>query len=301
MDKIPFPSWVDSTILETFKTCEKMAYWQFLRHLKTKNNSNEDLRSGGAFAQGLEVARNLFYVGGKSEEEATARGMEALWKDYGLTTEEEDKGKKSWKATTKAFLSYLSAFPLATEPFPPMLLNGRAAVEFTFSIPLPRTRHPESGEPIMFSGKCDVVSQPKDTTYIIDEKTTSRIGPGWAQKWHLRAQFISYIWALQQYNFPAKGVIVRGIPIGLADSNPMEAIIMAQDWKISMWLEMAINTVNSMISAWKVGYWSPNLGYACTRCQFVRLCDSPDPEPWIASYYMPYHWNPLTKELHERH
>src|SRR5260370_40601892 len=77
-----FPHTVDSTMLAAFRSCPQKYFRQYVEHWKLQAPSVH-LVAGGAFASGIEAARNAFYCEGRRSSEAEAEGLAALLKHYG--------------------------------------------------------------------------------------------------------------------------------------------------------------------------------------------------------------------------
>jgi len=136
-------------------------------------------------------------------------------------------------------------------------------------------------------------------TYIYDEKTTSSLGQSWAKQWDMRSQFSGYCWAAQQYGLAPTGVIVRGISILKTKYDTMEVPTYRSPYEIDRWLDQVCRDIRGMIKCWEEGYWDFDLDHACTEyggCAFVPVCKSPNPEPWLETYFVKRVWNPLLRK-----
>src|SRR5436190_216947 len=94
MTRPPFPSVIDSSMMHAFKSCPQKAYLEYVNHWKPKVPSVH-LHAGKAFAAGLERARELFYIEGVPEAEATEQGLLTLLKEYGDFECPEDSDKSA--------------------------------------------------------------------------------------------------------------------------------------------------------------------------------------------------------------
>jgi hypothetical protein len=174
-------------------------------------------------------------------------------------------------------------------------------VEFSFASPLdPDLLHPETGEPLIYTGRADMIATYAGALSIYDDKTTSALGATWAEQWDRRAQFTGYTWAARSYNIPVSQVVVRGIAILKTDIKHAQAITLRTDHHIAEWHEQAVRDIRRAIQCWKEGYWDLNLSDACSSyggCMFKQPCTSSNPEPWLTGgNYAVRIWNPLTRE-----
>lgn len=297
-----FPIAIDSTMVATFRSCPQKFFREYLEHWKPSNPS-VDLHAGGAYAAGLEAARRAFYERGTSAPEAEAIGLSALIHAYG----DFDSGDspKSLERMCGALEFYFASYPLDRDAATPLDLgNGRRAIEFSFAIPLP-IRHPQSGDPILYCGRCDLLVDFAGGRYVLDDKTTSKLGPSWSRQWTLRSQFTGYYWAAQQSGIDVTGAIVRGVSILKSKYETAQAITHRSPFLADRWHNQLLSDIRRMVEMWQTYTASPNiaifdfnLDHACAEwggCPFVRVCESPSPEDWLPVYFAKRVWNPLDR------
>lgn len=293
----PFPAVIDSTMLGAFRSCPRKMFLEFVLHYKHKSPSVH-LIAGGAFARGMEVARKEFYEEGKSAEDSIALGLAALIKAYGDFECPPDSAK-SLERTAGAFEFYFTNYPLGGDGSDPVVWgDGKRMVEFSFAEPLP-ILHPETGDPILYVGRSDMIAHFAGGTYIFDEKTTSSLGASWSGQWDLRSQFTGYCWAAKRADIPVNGVIVRGVSILKTKYDTQQAITSRADWEIERWYEQTCRDLERMKWCWQNEQWDYNLDHACTEyggCSFKQPCKSPDPQPWLDLYFEKRIWDPLARE-----
>lgn len=297
MNRPPFPHVLDSTMLSTFRSCPQKMFRTFVEHWKPKGESVH-LVAGAAFARGVEVTRKEFYEKGQDPQTAVALGLRALLEGYGdfvcPTT-----SAKTPERMAGAFEFYWDRYPLSTvEGAIPLDLGaGKKAVEFSFAEPLD-ILHPETGDPLLYSGRADAICSFAGGNYITDEKTTSQLGASWAKQWDLRSQFTGYCWAARNNGIPVAGVLVRGISILKTKYDTQQAITNRSEWEIDRWIQQVHGDVKRMIECWEDGYWDWNLDHACAEyggCQLLSVCKSPEPEVWLPMYFEKKIWDPLAR------
>lgn len=296
MPNHPFPQAIDSTMLGSFRSCPQKMMRSYIEHWKPQTESVH-LVAGGAFAEGIEAARRAFYEQGLSDGESYAIGLAALIRKYGDFECPPDSAK-SLERTAGALEFYFSNYPLDTDAAQPLTFaDGRRGIEFSFAAPLP-IAHPVSGEPLVYTGRADMIASFHDGTFIFDEKTTSSLGASWAKQWDMRSQFTGYCWAAGQFGFPAAGVVVRGVSILKTKYDTQQAITYRSPYEIDRWLHQTCRDIERMIQCWKSDIWDWNLDHACAEyggCQFVNICKSPNPEEWLESYFVKRVWDPLAR------
>ena len=291
-----FPHTVDSTILSAFRSCPQKFFLQYVEHWKPKEQSVH-LVAGGAFASGIESARDSFYVQGNSASDAEAAGLNALIKHYGDFEPPADSAK-SLERMCGALEFYFSQYPLGADGANPITLaNGRRGIEFSFAEPL-NINHPVTGAPILYTGRSDMIAERAGGVYIYDEKTTSSLGASWGRQWEMRSQFTGYGWAAQRQGIKTHGSIVRGVSILKTKYDTLEVPTYRTEYELERWEAQTIRDIKRMIQAWEEGYWDWNLDGACTDyggCSFTRVCKSSEPEAWLPMYFSQRVWDPLAR------
>lgn len=292
-----FPGVIDSSMMGYWRACPRKFWWRHIRNLAPKG-SNIHLHAGGAFAKGLEHARQAFYRDGKSADEAIAQGAVALIKAWGNEDlyEDQNKGLGRMLGGLDYYLS--EAFPLASDYMLPFELEpGKKAIECNFGLPI-GVNHPQTGDPILYAGRFDMLAVHRDqqVLFVEDDKTTSSLGAQWSSRWTMRSQFTGYVWGAQQYGLPVAGAIIRGISFLKNGYDKAESIQMRPEWVVERWLRQVQTDLRSMIRAWENGEWDYNLDESCAAyggCPYLTLCGARDPEPFVPVYYDIHQWNPL--------
>lgn len=320
-----FPHTIDSTILAAFRSCPQKAFRQYVQHWKPQTESVH-LVAGGAFATGIEKARRAFFEGlqtpiemvydrnkarnvakwgdavhvpGLAGDSATAQalGLQALLAHYGDFDCPPDSAK-SPERMAGALEFYFERYPLGEDQMLPIQLpSDKSGIEFSFAIPL-GINHPVSGDPILYTGRADMVSNYADGIFIVDEKTTSSLGASWASQWDLRSQFTGYTYAARELGIPANGCIVRGVSILKTKYDTQQVMTYRSDYELKRWFEQVHRDIERMIRCWNDGWWDYSLDTACTEyggCALARVCKSEDPESWLPMYFEQRVWDPLAR------
>ncbi len=292
-----FPNTIDSTILGTFRSCPRKALLQYVQHWKPLSQSVH-LVAGGAFASGIEAARNAFYVEGHSASDAEGAGLQALLKHYGDFECPADSAK-SPERMCGALEFYFASYPLGADGAEPITLaNGRRGIEFSFAEPL-NVVHPLTGMPILYTGRSDMIAERAGGIYIYDEKTTSSLGASWGRQWEMRSQFTGYCWAAHKQGIKTAGAIVRGVSILKTKYDTLEVPTYRSQYEIDRWEEQTCRDIERMKKMWEDGYWDFSLDGACNEyggCSFTRVCKSSDPETWLPVYFEQRVWDPLLRK-----
>jgi PD-(D/E)XK nuclease superfamily len=300
---IEFPRAIDSTMRAEFIACPRKFYWSFGRKLGPREPS-ADLHAGGAYAKGLETIREAFYYHKLPFAEAFEKGVLATIEYWGDYEPPEHKQQKNLERVLGALSYYFEQWPVESDYVKPYQWEGGHGVEFTFSMPM-EIAHPQTGEPLLYCGRSDMIAEYQGQLWVEDDKTTSQLGPTWAQKWDLRAQFTGYCKAARDFGLPVAGAIIRGLSfLKPTKTNPSgfghaEAITARPQWMIDQWWEQLHYDTERMIESWEAGRWDQDLSDSCvafSACPFTRLCLTPEPEGWIEGNYATRNWDPLAKD-----
>lgn len=298
MTRPAFPAVIDSSLLSHFRQCPRSAYLESFLSWKPRTRSVH-LHAGAAFARGLEVARLSFYADGHSERDAIALGLQALIQAYGDFECPPDSAK-SLERMMGAFEYYFSQYPLGTDTLRPATLpGGKLGVEFSFSEPI-ELDHPETGDPLLYCGRFDMIADYCGALYGEDDKTTSQLGASWSKQWDLRSQFTAYTWGARQAGIRLDGFVVRGVSILKTKYETQQAITPRPAWAVDRWYQQMLRDVARMIECWRAGYWDWNLDDGCNAyggCQFRKICLSqPEHEHvWLERDFERRHWDPVTR------
>lgn len=293
----PFPAVIDSTLIAAFRSCPQKAFRTYFQHWKPRTQSIH-LHAGAAYASALEAARVAFFTQGLSEDESRAIGLKTLIESYG-SFECPPESAKSLERMCGALVYYLDTWPLSTDKAVPITLpSGKRGVEFSFAEPVDFT-HPETGDPILYSGRMDTVVNFAGAVYGEDDKTTSQLGAKWGDQWNLRSQFTSYCWGAQRAGIPLAGFLIRGVSILKTRYDHAEAITYRPQWMIDRWYEQLLRDLKLMREMWESETWNYNLDHACAEyggCDLQQVCLSKDPDPWLKMNFERRVWDPVKRE-----
>jgi hypothetical protein len=320
-----FPHAFDSTMIASLRSCPQKMFRTYMQHWKPKTESVH-LVAGGAFAKGLEVARRAFFEGraqtptisyfpgedGMEKREVTwaehdceigdregaeALGLGALIAAYG-DFECPPESAKSLERTAGALEFSFASYPLGADGMTPILLpNGKRGIEFSFAEPLP-INHPVTGDPILYTGRLDMIANFAGGVYIEDDKTTSSLGASWSRQWEMRSQFTGYGWALKQIGVDTAGALIRGVSILKTKYDTQQAISYRAPWELERWLEQVVRDIQRLEQMWRGDWYDYNLDNGCAEyggCNLVQVCKSANPETWLPMYFEQRVWDPLAR------
>lgn len=293
----PFPAIIDSTLIAAFRSCPRKAFLEFFHHWKSKEKSVH-LHAGAAYARGLEVARNAFYVEGKAEEDCVALGVGALLEFYGDFQCPEDSSKSASR-TAGALEFYFHQYPMSTDKAVPIVLpSGKRAIEYG-GLEVLDEHHPETDDPLQFSWRMDMAVTWEGMKLGEDDKTASQLGASWPRQWDLRSQFTNYIWGAGRNGLVLDGFLVRGVSILKTKYDTLQAITYRPAWMIERGYEQMMRDIRRMKAMWLEGYFDYSLDHACTEyggCQFRQICLTRAPESILPQLYERRRWDPIRRE-----
>ncbi len=182
-----FPQKIDSTMIATFDSCPQKFYREYCLGLSSTAIS-PDLHAGGCFAKGMEVARRAYYIDNRSPKVSVALATLAMlqyWGDFIPPFTSGTFAQKDMVNTITALWYYFDEYPLDTDHIKPYSsADGKPAIEFTFALPID-VAHPETGDPLIYAGRCDMLGYYKKMGAVIDEKTTKQLGDAWIKQWRM--------------------------------------------------------------------------------------------------------------------
>lgn len=294
--RLPFPSVLDSTTMAAFKSCPQKANLEFLNHWKLKDQSIH-LHAGAAYASGQEAVRRAYFIDGLDAETSLAAGVGALLTHYG-DFECPDDSPKSAQRMAGALEFYYSRYQLGVDKAVPMILPGdKRGIEFSFLEPL-EILHPETGDPLLYSGRMDMMCDYQGLKLGEDDKTASQLGASWPRQWDLRSQFTGYVWGAARAGIKLDGFLVRGVSILKSKYDTLEAITYRPSWQIDRWYEQLLRDIKRMMQSWEEGYFDFNLDHACAEyggCPFRGVCQMRDPQALLEQQFEQRKWDPVLR------
>lgn len=317
MNALRLPSYVDSSMLSSWRACKRKFFWSYLNALYPQGKSVH-LIAGGAFAAGMEAARRLAFQGigdhRPLHDDLLQAALKAFIREWGDYIPPEDSNK-SFENTFQALSEYLLAYPPETDPIQPYRSpDGKAAVEFTFSIPLDEgPKHPETGDPFLFVGRFDMLGSWQGLPCVVDEKTTEAMGTYWQRQWSLRGQFMGYCWACQHLGLNVNTAVISGIAIQKTQFKFQRVIEQFPQYLLERWYNQLLIDLGGIVNSYRLLtettspamrqvdadiFFPYNFADSCSSyggCPFVPLCLAKNPEDYFSNYTR-FVWDPLAKQ-----
>lgn len=303
-----FPEIVSNSNRKDVVKCQKLAHWKYERGLVPAGGKNVHLHAGGAFAAGLEAARLAFYRDGKSHEDAVVAGIEAVNTFYGDYAVSKDNVYKSKERMAGALAFYFQERRMDEDELQPVVFpDGTLGIEIndTYEIPV---KHPVTGKNLIYSFRFDMLAQDSNGDYwVVDEKTTNKLGDSWAFQWDLDSQMTSYCLGGKKL-LKAKGLdpdrlvgaVINGVSILKYDYGHMRVPTMRMDWEIERWFNQMVKDFQDWSGAYQLQNHNQILDHACALynapCEYAPLCKSREPHKLFEGSYEVRFYNPITRE-----
>lgn len=311
-----FPRVIDNTMYSDWRSCPHR-FWR--RHLQglTRGRTSVHLHFGACFASALEAGRLSWHDGNTDYVKDACETFISSWGNFEIPdSSTQSERNKSLGAGLLAVQGYFREWPLGSDDFPLHIIDGKPAVEFSGAAPIPGTRHPETGEPIIYCGRFDAIGSQGLTLLGLDDKTTSSLGEHWRNQWKLRSQFTGYVWLASQYGLKLDGFRIRGTAILKASTQFDWIDVPRPPWLVDRWLGTLQHDVMTMVRQYtslketeSYGQldsvlvpssshpFPQNFDHACSDfsgCEFLDLCTSRDPDTWLTEYQVD-RWTPLER------
>lgn len=309
-----FPPVIDATMRSAFLTCPHYFFRKHCEGLTTGEAVSIDLHFGACFAKGLETVRRS-YTAGNPQGLAICHGGEAIlnaWAGYEFNPRTRNQENKSLDNCLLALNDYFRQWSLDTDPVRIHMRDGEPCIEFSGALPIRGTRHPDTGEPIVYAGRFDMIGDYEASVWGLDDKTGQISADN--SKWSLRGQFTGYCWIAHEYGLPLNGFLVREVQPLTHSIKFNQTITPRPQWMIDRWLSTLRTEVDRMLNCWavykgredwpeddEIGYVAPfpqNLDSGCYAynrpCEFTPLCTSEHPDRWLDTYTI-NRWNPLER------
>lgn len=286
-----FPLALDNSTLSTFRRCERKCLYQYKYHIHPVG-SNIHLLAGGTFAKCLEVFRLCFYEHKMSHEDSLAHSIYEGIREWGTEDPLDEEHKSLWN-TLFAVIAHFDEFKPDTDYLKPHFVRGKPAVEFTFALPL-ELDHPQHDQPILYSGRFDMLGEFNGTLFVEDDKTAARLGQTWNAQWEMNSQITGYVWAAQEFGYKTAGAIIRGTSIQTYDIKFAVSTQYRSERDIQRWMWQTLEDTQRLREIWNYDErWHFNLGYECATCPYQTLCRAENWEEWIEGNYVIRVWDPL--------
>lgn len=269
---VEFPETVDNTMMSAYKECPRSFWYSFCLGRRS-SDKNIHLAFGDIFAKAMETARRAFWAEHLQPEECVLKAVRQVLKSPEYPGWEVEDSK-SLTRCAHAVVSYFDTYGFSNDYLTPKLLPTGPALEFNFAVPLP-INHPETGYPLIYTGRYDMWGEHEGVDYLEDDKTAKTGGAQWEQKWDLRGQFLGYLWGHRQYRPAANGMVVRSPIMHKGDTQHLQVVKYYSDEMISDWYQSLLYFLERMISDYQRKAFPRVFGDPCASyggCSYKNVC-----------------------------
>jgi len=283
MSTVEMPKAIDYTMLSTFLRCKRRYYYRMVRNLVGKKPP-----TAAEFGRCIHMALDDWY---KSKDDKKAIEIFA-----NAFKEDPEDDKRTIAIGTKMLEIYFSQY--ANQNITVL------ASELSFDLPTP------AHESIRYIGRIDKIIEWDGAVYVMDHKTTSRLGFTFFYKIKPNMQFVGYVWAAQQLGQDrCSGVVLDALLVakGLLTSSARAKLTpVARDIAtysvddIAEWKEDVASLLDDIAGCYQKDKWCRNTE-GCTdfvECPYRRICkeDRAIREAIIKQDYKEECWDPRRKD-----
>lgn len=268
---------IDNTALTAFQTCPALYFLRFKEHWSPRRKS-----AALGFGGGVHLGLGEWYT--TKEMPRVAQAMASGWQpgppdDY-----------RTLQKAVDVMVKYKQMYP--NENFQFVQGPDGNLVEVVFTLPLTdiltgEQLYCEDGEVIEYGGIFDGLVEsggPNSQVYVLEHKTTSRLGASYMLQFKPNNQVSGYIWAAGVLsNKKVMGALINAICVTKSGKIDFKRDITTRSaYDLSVWARDVQTTCNMIKKAEATGEW-PRFTKNCTmygRCEFhdVHVKGDPDTE-----------------------
>ena len=285
----------DSTSITSFATCPRKYYYSMLQGW-TSIHKSVHLIFGGHYASALEHFHKHRAAGlsfDDAERLVVKEVLENTWDREADAPQDWMHNTKTRDTLVRSIVWYLETFK--DDPMKTVILSdGRAAVEYSFSIDL--------SDEYVYCGHIDrlVTYGDADDIYVQDQKTSgAQITPRYFEGFSPDYQMSGYTWAGQIiFSMPVKGVVIDAAYIAVGFTAFGRQPVTRSEKQLEEFRLEVLSYIESARRCHEAGYYPMNRT-ACGNyggCEFRDICArSPRVrDKFLATWFVQgERWNPL--------
>ena len=271
------PKEVDYTMLSTFLVCRKKYYWRMIRHLVGKAPM-----TAAEFGRAIHSALDIWYA-----THDIASAINTFKSEF---TENPGDSKRTHAVGTKLLQLYATKYE--HESFKVL------KTELSFTVDIPNTD-------IKLMGRIDKIIDWDGVVYVLDHKTTSRLGYEFFYKIKPNMQFDGYVYAAKKLGYDCKGIVLDAllvakgliVPSQLSRLTPLARdISIRSEHDINRYLSNIESILTDMNNCYNSNLWYENTESCCNfiQCPYRSICkeNTDIHERIIAMDYIEEPWSP---------
>ena len=287
---------IDNSHYETIDGCFAQGLFAYVLRLVSARGA-APLAFGSAVHAGLEHYLREYHtntpVANRPLDAILDESLQAAFADAEAEGLDRVADEKRNRATLELLLrSFHVDYSMRPSRYKPVVINGEPFIEKSFKLKLGTISVRKSPVTVYWSGKMDLLTWWNgDELWLCDHKTTSVMGPKFADDKQRGTQMLGYAWALRELLRPAgeglspKGVLIHAIAIRSKGFEFAHFPIPFADWKLDTWREEVLAQLedfcNSFLSMLDTGHQRfgqviPTRQHCVTKygkCTFFDACE----------------------------
>jgi PD-(D/E)XK nuclease superfamily len=246
---------IDNFALETFQTCPAK-YFLRIKEQWVPARKRAALGFGGAVHHGL---AEFYRTGDRGE---AVKALVEKWPD-GMPADDFRTREKA----VQLMMDYFKTYP--TENWKVIGAPDNPLVEKAFTIDTGMTT--EDGDPILYGGILDGGIDFSGAAYVLEHKTTTRMGDTYFLQFKPNNQVTGYIWALGQLTSgKVGGAMINAMCIYKASASKFDRHLTNRTpTEIEAWLANVRRVCNDIKRAERTGEWE----WRTKSCTMYGMCD----------------------------
>jgi len=253
---------VDNFALSMFQSCPTKYEMRMRRHW-TPRRKSAALGFGGAFHEGLAAWYKTNDAG------AALQAIAKAWPDSHPTDDYRNKQR-----CLDTMIQYIKHYP--KESFGVVGAPDNPMIEKSFTLDTGMTL--DNGEPIEYGGIMDGLISFNNKLYVLEHKTTSRLGSTYFYQFRPNNQITGYVWAGGEMSGqPVGGAIINAICVLKNETKFAREPTSRADDEIAEWMIHVRETCQIIHNCKESGIW-PRFTPSCMmygRCDYHSVCVLP--------------------------
>ena len=246
------------SMLGKFLSCNRAYAWRY-SHLLTHERKSKALSFGSTIHDGIAT----WY---KTKDLAkVVQSMETIGTELGLVPDLETDPKHSIERARGIMLKYIDRYAAND-------LNV-TMVEVPFLLEVDA-----DPEPFLFAGTIDGLAEQDGNLFVLENKTTTRMGTDYIKSYNPNNQISAYLWALSKYmDKPIHGAVLNIIHILTKETNFIRHTTRRQAWELEEFEVELKEMVRQIRTANERGVYVKNTNQCNVygSCAYQTLCKTP--------------------------
>lgn len=292
---------IDNSSMEQFTTCPRAALYSVARRLRP-SGERVPLVFGGIIHKILEARYRATTSLHAQTPEVTSVMLATAEREFAKWTPPEDEFR-NYSCAVEFIRRYEEQYPFETFTVA-RLPDGTPLIEVPFAIPLGTIGDIK----VVWTGRIDLcyVSENGGGLYVMDHKTTSIMGPSFAEQFRIAHQLYGYAWAVEQLTGKTvSAVVINGLGIRKPSKTGKafeftRPVITIERGLIDEWKTDCLHIISDFIEMCARGYLPKHTAWCVGKfgtCPYHKVCTletNEQREVMLSSgEYQKNEWSPL--------